>query len=108
MLMYLMKCAKEHILRSNPALTNDWNLIAGHAEFIISHPNSWGGLQQWKLRQAAVKAGLVPDDPDGHTRVSFVTEGEAILHYCVRSEPSLLVSVTADFVCDSLDTYLTA
>jgi len=37
------------------------------------------------MRQAAVMAGLIPDDKDGHARVQFVTEGEASLHFCLRN-----------------------
>ena len=37
------------------------------------------------MRKAAVLAGLIPDNEDGHSHISFVTEGEASLHFCVRS-----------------------
>ena len=37
------------------------------------------------MRQAAVEAGLVPDTPAGRDRVSFVTEGEASLHFAVEN-----------------------
>ncbi len=36
------------------------------------------------MRQAIVDAGLVPDNEEGHTRVQFVTEGEASLHFCIH------------------------
>jgi hypothetical protein len=32
-----------------------------------------------------VRAGLVPDNPSGHSRISFVTEGEASLHFSVQN-----------------------
>lgn len=35
------------------------------------------------MREAAVRAGLVPDTQDGRRRVEFVTEGEASFHWCV-------------------------
>ena len=35
------------------------------------------------MRQAAIAGGLIPDTPAGHSRVHFVTEGEASLHYCL-------------------------
>ncbi|KAI0708754.1 hypothetical protein C8T65DRAFT_740136 [Cerioporus squamosus] len=54
-------------------------------DFVLSHPNGWEGLQQGKMRQAAVLAGLVPDNAAGHARIHFVTEGEASLHFCVQS-----------------------
>ena len=37
------------------------------------------------MRRAAVLAGLVPDDANGHSRLSFVTEGEACLHFSVQN-----------------------
>ena len=54
-------------------------------EFVLAHPNGWGGLQQNKIRQAAVVAGLVPDTSAGHSRVHFVTEGEASLNFCISN-----------------------
>ena len=30
-------------------------------------------------------AGLIPDDTSGQERLSFTTEGEASLHYCIQS-----------------------
>jgi hypothetical protein len=35
------------------------------------------------MRRAAIKAGLVPDTPAGNNRISFVTEGEASLDFCI-------------------------
>ncbi len=55
----------------------------GHIEYIISHPNGWEGIQQKKLRRAAVCAGIIPDNDKGHERIHFVTEGEASLHFCI-------------------------
>ena len=37
------------------------------------------------MRRAAVLAGLVPDNANGHSRLSFVTEGEASLHFSVEN-----------------------
>lgn len=36
------------------------------------------------MRKAAVMAGLIPDTEDGHSQLSFVTEGEASLHCCIQ------------------------
>ena len=36
------------------------------------------------MRQAAVKAGLVPDTAAGRARIAFVTEGEASLHFAIK------------------------
>ena len=37
------------------------------------------------MRRAAVLAGLVPDNASGQSRLSFVTEGEASLHFSVQN-----------------------
>ena len=35
------------------------------------------------MRQAAIRARLIPDTPEGMNRLRFVTEGEASLCYCL-------------------------
>jgi hypothetical protein len=37
------------------------------------------------MRKAAVLAKLVPDTTAGHARLSFVTEGEACLHFALQN-----------------------
>jgi hypothetical protein len=37
------------------------------------------------MRKAAVLARLIPDTTAGHARLSFVTEGEASLHFAVQN-----------------------
>ena len=53
--------------------------------FVLSHPNGWEGREQSQMRRAAVKAGLTSDNPSGHSRISFVTEGEASLHFAIEN-----------------------
>ena len=62
-----------------------WNSVKSHIEFVPSHPNGWEGTQQSEMRRAAVLAGLVPDNASGRSRLSFVTEGEASLHFSVHN-----------------------
>jgi len=59
-----------------------WGRISKSIELVLTHPNGWGGPQQTHLRNAAVKAGIVPDTPAGHASVHFVTEGEASFSFC--------------------------
>jgi len=59
-----------------------WDSISVSIELVLTHPNGWGGLQQTDLRNAAVKAGIVPDTPAGRSHVHFVTEGEASFSFC--------------------------
>jgi hypothetical protein len=47
------------------------------------------------MRQAAVLANLIPDSPEAHMRISFVTEGEASLHFAIeRGLPDEVVGVS--------------
>ena len=62
-----------------------FRLVKFHIDFVLSHPNGWEGTQQSEMRRAAVLAGLVPDNESGHARLSFVTEGEASLHFTIRN-----------------------
>jgi hypothetical protein len=59
--------------------------LEDRTEYALTHPNGWEGAQQSMMRTAAVQAGLIPDNEDGHSYLSFVTEGEASLHFCVQS-----------------------
>ncbi|KAH9840789.1 uncharacterized protein C8Q71DRAFT_794860 [Rhodofomes roseus] len=80
-LAYLVRCAKEFIAElplGRQVLKSEANV-----EYVMSHPNAWGGKQQNNMRRAAILAGLVPDTHAGHARVHFVTEGEASLHFCI-------------------------
>lgn len=82
-LRYLFDCARQFIIETYSERL--WNSVEDRIEIILSHPNGWGGLQQSKLRDAAVHAGLVPDTTTGRQRVHFVSEGEASLHYCINN-----------------------
>ncbi|KDQ52422.1 hypothetical protein JAAARDRAFT_483339 [Jaapia argillacea MUCL 33604] len=86
---YLYRCGREHIQNTHAAGDHILRSVEGHIEFILGHPNGWGGAQQAQMRQAAIKAALVPDNELGHARIQFVTEGEASLHYCLNSGLSM-------------------
>ena len=82
-LKYLFSCAKTYIIDSHPNGDSLWRSVEDEIEVVLSHPNGWEGSQQGKMREAAVKAGIVPDNATGRGRVHFVTEGEASVQYCV-------------------------
>jgi hypothetical protein len=82
-LRYLYKCTQTYITETHASGAELWDSLEGHADFVLTHPNGWEGPQQAQMRSAAVHGGLIPDSPDGHARVQFVTEGEASLHYCI-------------------------
>ena len=84
-LRYLLECASSYI-QYNYANGHDlWDSVKSHIDFVLSHPNGWEGTQQSEMRRAAVLAGLVSDNASGHARLSFVTEGEATLHFSVQN-----------------------
>ena len=84
-LSYLYKCARKYITDTHPNGESLWASFENRIDIVLSHPNGWEGAQQADMRKAAVLGGLVPDNESGHSRVSFVTEGEASLNYCINS-----------------------
>ncbi|KAK0471591.1 hypothetical protein IW261DRAFT_1511451 [Armillaria novae-zelandiae] len=80
---YLVDCTLTFIQESHQNGADLLSSVQDRIEFILSHPNGWEGVQQKKLRRAAVYAGLIPDNVKGHERIHFVTEGEASLHFCI-------------------------
>ena len=79
---YLFDSAREIFKTSEPNGEIRWNSISSSVELVLTHPNGWGGPQQVKMRNAAVKAGIVPDTPAGYNSVHFVSEGEASFSFC--------------------------
>ena len=84
-LRYLHQCARTFIEETHLIGVDLWHTLEGRTEFVLTHPNGWEGPQQSMMRAAAVQAGLILDNEDGQSRLSFVTEGEASLHFCVQS-----------------------
>jgi hypothetical protein len=84
-LRYLLKCALSFIQETHANGRELWISVQDQIDFVLSHPNGWEDTQQGEMRRAAVLADLIPDTTAGHTRLSFVTEGEAILHYSIQN-----------------------
>jgi len=78
---YLYECSKAYIEDCHANGPGLWESVKENIHFVLSHPNGWEGEEQSQMRRAAVKAGLITDTSGGHARVSFVTEGEASLHF---------------------------
>ncbi|KAF9047819.1 hypothetical protein BJ165DRAFT_1527082 [Panaeolus papilionaceus] len=85
-LRYLHKCVQDYIEERHSNGRDIWRTLHDGAHYVITHPNGWEGGQQNHLRRAAMRAGLFRDSSASHARLSFLTEGEASLHFCVRSE----------------------
>ena len=84
-LKYLLECASSYIQQAHLNGPDLWNSVKTHIDFVLSHPNGWEGTEQSEMRRAAILAGLVPDNASGHSRLLFVTEGEASLHFSVQN-----------------------
>ncbi|KAG8922380.1 hypothetical protein FRC00_007507 [Tulasnella sp. 408] len=83
-LKYMYDCVRTHIMTRQVDGNELWSSLSGTAQFILSHPNGWGSYQQGKMREAAIRGGLVPNTPEGRERIEFVTEGEASFHWCIE------------------------
>ena len=84
-LRYLLECASSYIRSTHANGSNLWVSVLDRIDFVFSHPNGWGSAEQSEMRQAAVLADLIPDTRAGHARLSFVTEGEASLHFSIEN-----------------------
>lgn len=84
-LAYLLECASNYIQETHPNGVDLWASLKGQIDYVLSHPNGWEGTQQSQMRSAAILAGLVPNTPAGNARLSFVTEGEASLHFAIQN-----------------------
>ena len=85
LLAYLLECASSFIQETHANGAHLWASVKDEIHFVLSHPNGWEVQQQAEMRRASVLAKLIPDTTAGHDRVSFVTEGEASLHYAVHN-----------------------
>ena len=83
-LRYLNQCTRSYIQETHANGSCLWESLEHQIAYVLTHPNGWEGAQQSEMRRAAVIAGLVPDTEEGRSRVSFVTEGEASLNYCIQ------------------------
>ena len=81
---YLYTSTKTYIKETHPGGPAFWQSIENNVEYVLSLPNGWEGQQQAQMRRAAIKAGLVANEAQAQDRISFVTEGEASLHYCIQ------------------------
>ena len=83
-LKYLMECTTTYINDTHPNSQDLWDSLKGNVAFVLSHPNGWEGLEQSQMRQAAVASKIIEDTTAGHAKLSFVTEGEASLHFAIE------------------------
>ncbi|KAF6752160.1 hypothetical protein DFP72DRAFT_905081 [Ephemerocybe angulata] len=68
---YMHNCAEKFITETHGAVV--WASLSKDISYVLTHPNGWAGPQQTAMREAAIKAGLVPNTPEGRARVVFLT-----------------------------------
>jgi len=85
-LRYLFSCAANYIKETHSDRSNLWKSVENDIEFVLSHPNGWEVAQLQEMQKAAILAGLIRDNTSGRARLTFVAEGEAILHYALRND----------------------
>lgn len=86
-LQYLYDCCRDFIEDTRPDGVFLWKSLYGDIQFILSHPATWSGKQHDILRKCMVQSGLLPDAHS--SRIAFVSEGEANLHYIMRHRHKL-------------------
>ncbi|CAE6486277.1 unnamed protein product, partial [Rhizoctonia solani] len=79
-----------------------WEKYSPKMEVVIAHPNGWYCREQTFLRSAAVTAGLASEDT-ASSRIRFVTEAEASVHFCIHyaNMKNVLKTGTSFGVCDA-------
>ena len=82
-LKYLFTLSLEYAADNTPEGCMPWTHEDRDIEIVLTHPNGCEGPQQAKMREAAVRAGMVSDSDAGHAHIHFVSEGEASFQACV-------------------------
>lgn len=81
-LRYILAHTRVHFTLRTTDGEKIWRQLIDSAEFVIAHPNAWGFREQSVLRRATVRADFV-SNKEAETRVRFVSEGEASVHFCM-------------------------
>jgi len=83
---YLLDSTIAHIKEAEPTGEALWRNFGPTIEIVLTHPNGWEDHQQ-VMRDAVVRAGIFSEE-DAQSRVTFITEGEASLNYCIANTKS--------------------
>ena len=81
-----------------------WESLGSNIDLVLSHPNGWEGREQGFLRKSVVQAGVFTEE-EALSHVSFVTEGEATLGFCVTNTNSGELLKVVSFPFNSKDTF---
>ncbi|KAG8958550.1 hypothetical protein FRC03_009023, partial [Tulasnella sp. 419] len=83
-LQYMHNLSLKHFNETMEFDRNSLQEMEDRITYIFSHPNGWNIPQHPLMREAAIRAGLVPDSEDANDRIIFVSEAEASLHWCIQ------------------------
>nr|GAT51910.1 predicted protein [Mycena chlorophos] len=78
-LAYIKSNLRAYFTETRPNGSETWDALFPSMTVVLSTPNGWEGAQQQIMREATITAELV--DSAGGSRVQFVTEAEAAIHY---------------------------
>ena len=82
MIDYLLVHTKATFENKNPNGIETWARLFPASDIIIAHPNGWSVSEQGVLREAVTQTSWVPP-MDLKSRLHFVPEGEASVHFCL-------------------------
>jgi hypothetical protein len=77
---YLYNHTRDFFVESIPNGQDIWTRLESKIVLVFCHPAGWDDSQQDLLRGSAIRADIVPTE-ESKTRVEFVAEGEASVHY---------------------------
>jgi len=82
-LCYLQKCVRKYIEDTQINGAGLWTALESSEDihYVLAHSNGWEGSEQSWMRKAAVQL----DSRNGQEYISFVTEGEADLHFSIKN-----------------------
>jgi len=86
-LKYLWDHAQNFFINNTVDGERIWNRLGDKSFIVLATPNGWDTTQQGFLRQAVIDAGIISKGQD-EDRLSFVTEGEASVHYALHYSQS--------------------
>ncbi|PVF93794.1 hypothetical protein CPB86DRAFT_741882 [Serendipita vermifera] len=87
-IQYLYNHTRSFFIESMPNGDSIWMRLQSKFVVIFCHPNGWDVSQQAFLSQSIIQAGVIPED-NVDTRIEFVTEGDASVHYAVAYTPAM-------------------
>lgn len=84
---YMFERTHEFFIGTMPAGSRVWERLQAEIVVVLATPNGWDSAQQSFLRAAAIQAGFV-NESNADSRLDFVTEGEASVHYALAHSQS--------------------